>query len=117
MVRLIIPVVTSTATAVIATLFVTSSAATAAAAEASFLEATATAALLFRLGLVHDDLTTHNLRVVQVGNSLLSLGIVFHFDETKALAATGNFVFHDLGACYSTVLLKKVSEILIGHLP
>jgi hypothetical protein len=47
----------------------------------------------------------------------LGFSIVFHFDETETFAATGDFVFYDLGAGYRTVLFEKVPEILIGHLP
>ena len=118
MIRLIIPVVTTTAAAaIVATFFVTS--ATAAAAEASLFETAtaAAAALLFGLRFVNDDLATHYFGVVEVGNGLLSFAIIFHFHKTKAFAATGNFVFHDLGAGNGAVLFKKVSEILVGHLP
>ena len=118
LIRLIIPVVTTTAAAaVVATLLVTASATTAAAAEASLLEASATAALLFWLGLIDNDLTTHHFTVVQVGDRLLSFAVVFHFDKTETLAAAGDFVLHDLGRSNCAVLLKKVPKILIGHLP
>ena len=116
--RLIIPVVTTTAAAVIATFFIAS--ATTAAAEAPLLVTTAAAAaaaLLLRLRFVNDDLTAHYFAVVQVSNGLLCFAIVFHFHETEALAAAGNFVFHDLSGSDTAMLFKKVPEILIGHLP
>jgi len=116
--RLIIPVVTTTAAAAVVATFLVATA-TAAAAEASLLEATAAAAatLLLGLGFVDDDLATHHFRIIKIRDSLLGFAIVFHFNETKAFAATGNFIFHDLGAGNRAVLFKKVSEILVGHLP
>src|SRR5215467_7135145 len=76
MVLLIIPVVaTAAAAAVIATFFIATA---------------ATAALLFGLRFVDNDLTAHNFRVIQVGDGLLSLAIVFHLDKPEALAATGD---------------------------
>src|SRR5580692_6550924 len=97
-IRLIIPVVTTTATAaVVPTLLITAAAATAAAAEASFLEAPATAALLFWLRLIDNDLAPHHFTVIQVGDRLLSFTIVFHFDKSETFAAARNFVLDDLG--------------------
>src|ERR1700744_4958895 len=107
LIRLIIPVVsTTTAAAVIATFFVTSASATAAEAPL-FVTATATAAaLLFRLRFVNDDLTAHHFAVIQVSDSLLCFAIVFHFNKTEAFAAAGNFFFYDLGGNNSTVLCE-----------
>jgi len=118
MVRLIIPVVAATtAAAVIATFFI-ATAATAAAEAPLFVTATAAAAaLLLGLRFVDDDLTAHNFAVVQVSNGLLRLAIVFHFDKTEALAATGDFVLDDFSGSNCAVLFKKIPEILIGHLP
>src|SRR5271168_4051803 len=118
LIRLIIPVVATAATAaVIATFFVTSS--SAATAKAPFLVTTTAtgAALLFRLRFVNDDLTAHHFTVIQISDGLLRFAVVFHFNETEALAAAGNFVLYDLGGSNGTVLFKKVPKILIGHLP
>jgi len=115
LISLIIPVVTTSATAVEAPFLVTAT--TTAAAKASFFEATAGAALLFWLRFVNDDLTTHHFTVIQVGDRLLSFGVVFHFDKTETLAAAGDFVLDDLGRSDCAVLFKKVPKILIGHLP
>ena len=118
LVRLIIPVVTTTAAAaIVASFFVTSAATTAAAAKASLFEASAATALLFGLRFVDDNLTTHDFTVIQVSDSLLSFTIIFHFDKSEAFAASGNFVLYDLGGSDGAVLFKKVSKILIGHLP
>jgi hypothetical protein len=117
LIRLIIPVISTTATAVKATFLVTTAAAAAAAAKASLLEASAAAALLFGLRFVNDDLTTHHFTVIQVGDRLLSFAVVFHFDKTEAFATARDFVFDNFGRGDSAVLFKKVPKILIGHLP
>ena len=118
LIRLIITVVATTAAAaVIATFFVTTTAAATAETPLFVTTTTAAAALLFGLRFVNDDLTAHHLTVVQVGDSLLRFAVVFHFNETEALAAAGNFILYDLGGSNGSVLFKKVPKILIGHLP
>ncbi len=110
-----------TATAVTAAAAFTTAAAeaatTAAAASttAAVGAAEASRTLFTWASFVHDHSATGNRLTIQTVDGGLCFCIRAHFDETKALGATGVAVHHDLGGAHGPELRESILQILIAH--
>ncbi len=122
----------ATATAVTAAAAFTTTAATTVAATAAAFTATAVTAaaastatavgaaeasrtLFTWASFVHDHSATGNRLTIQTVDGGLCFCIRAHFDETKALGATGVAVHHDLGGAHGPELRESILQILIAH--
>ncbi len=111
-----------TATAVTAAAAFTTAAAEAATTAAAAASTTAAVGaaeasrtLFTWASFVHDHSATGNRLTIQTVDGGLCFCIRAHFDETKALGATGVAVHHDLGGAHSPELRESILQILIAH--
>jgi hypothetical protein len=109
-----------TATAVTAAAAFTTAAAEAATTAAASTTAAVGAAEASRTlftwaSFVHDHSATGNRLTIQTVDGGLCFCIRAHFDETKALGATGVAVHHDLGGAHGPELRESILQILIAH--